>query len=83
MEAHTNPLSFKSVRQGAHRMGYEHAILDSTEKAVEHSLASTSHANVRAMNVFSQSSKTSCFTWLAMLVMLLAFIMVVFLIRIT
>ncbi|KAL2944079.1 Short transient receptor potential channel 6 [Bienertia sinuspersici] len=35
------------------------------------------------MNVFSQSSKTSCFTWLAMLVMLLAFIMVVFLIRIT
>ncbi|KMT13003.1 hypothetical protein BVRB_4g087180 [Beta vulgaris subsp. vulgaris] len=58
-------------------------ILDSTEKAVEHSLASTSHANVRAMNVFSQSSKTSCFTWLLMFSMLLIFMMVVFLVRIT
>ncbi|XP_021758521.1 uncharacterized protein LOC110723473 [Chenopodium quinoa] len=58
-------------------------ILDSTEKAVEHSLASTSHANVRAMSVFSQSSKTSCFTWLIMLFMLMIFMMVVFLICIT
>ncbi|XP_021725258.1 uncharacterized protein LOC110693207 isoform X1 [Chenopodium quinoa] len=58
-------------------------ILDSTEKAVEHSLASTSHANVRAMSVFSQSSKTSCLTWLIMFIMLMVFMMVVFLIRIT
>jgi len=58
-------------------------ILDSTEQAIEHSLASTSHVNVRATNVFSQSSKTSCFTWLAMFVMLMVFMMVVLLIRIT
>ncbi|XP_074320521.1 uncharacterized protein LOC141657254 isoform X2 [Silene latifolia] len=58
-------------------------ILDSTEQAIEHSLASTSHVNVRATNVFSQSSKTSCFTWLAMLVMVMVFMMVVLLIRIT
>ncbi|XP_021852388.1 uncharacterized protein [Spinacia oleracea] len=58
-------------------------VLDSTETAVEHSLASTSHANVRAMHIFSQSSKTSCFTWLLMFVMLMVFMMVVFLVRIT
>ncbi|XP_057539437.1 uncharacterized protein LOC130817630 [Amaranthus tricolor] len=58
-------------------------ILDSTEKAVEHSLASTNHANVRATNVFSRSSKTSCFTWLLMFVMLMVFMMVIFIIRIT
>ncbi|KAH9619307.1 hypothetical protein KSS87_022098 [Heliosperma pusillum] len=58
-------------------------ILDSTEQAIEHSLASTSHVNVRATNVFSQSSKTSCFTWLAMLAMVMVFMMVVLLIRIT
>ncbi|RYR79189.1 hypothetical protein Ahy_A01g004030 isoform B [Arachis hypogaea] len=39
-------------------------ILDSTEKAIEHSLASTGRANVRATAIFSESSKTSCFTWL-------------------
>ncbi|KAK9688999.1 hypothetical protein RND81_09G027100 [Saponaria officinalis] len=58
-------------------------VLDSTEQAIEHSLATTSHVNVRASNVFSQSSKTSCFTWLAMFVMLMVFMMVVLLIRIT
>lgn len=58
-------------------------ILDSTEKAVEHSLASTRHANVRAMKVFSETSKTTCFTWLLIFVMTCIFIMVVMLIRIT
>uniref|UniRef100_A0A7C9D622 Vesicle transport protein USE1 n=1 Tax=Opuntia streptacantha TaxID=393608 RepID=A0A7C9D622_OPUST len=58
-------------------------ILDSTEKAVEHSLASTGHANVRAVQVFSESSKTSCFTWLLMFVMTCVFMMVVLLIRVT
>ncbi|XP_073139297.1 uncharacterized protein [Henckelia pumila] len=58
-------------------------ILDSTEKAVEHSLASTGHANTRAMGVYSQSMKTSCFTWLLMFAMTCIFIMVVLLIRIT
>ncbi|XP_073119283.1 uncharacterized protein [Henckelia pumila] len=58
-------------------------ILDSTEKAVEHSLASTGHANTRAMEVYSQSVKTSCFTWLLMFAMTCIFIMVVLLIRIT
>lgn len=58
-------------------------ILDSTEKAVEQSLASTGHANVRAGKVFSESSKTSCFTWLLMFVMTCVFMMVVLLIRVT
>ncbi|KAG9155819.1 hypothetical protein Leryth_004070 [Lithospermum erythrorhizon] len=58
-------------------------ILDSTEKAVEHSLASTGHANTRAMNVYSQSFKTSCFTWLLMFMMTCIFVMVVLLIRVT
>ncbi|GLT96442.1 hypothetical protein SLE2022_140640 [Rubroshorea leprosula] len=58
-------------------------ILDSTEKAVEHSLASTGHANVRAMKIYSETSKTTCFTWLLMFAMTCIFIMVVLLIRVT
>ncbi|KAI5680117.1 hypothetical protein M9H77_01344 [Catharanthus roseus] len=58
-------------------------LLDSTEKAIEHSLASTGHANIRAMEVYSQSSKTSCFTWLLMFAMTCVFMMVVLLIRVT
>ncbi|KAJ7955866.1 Vesicle transport protein USE1 [Quillaja saponaria] len=58
-------------------------ILDSTERAVEHSLASTGRANVRAMKIYSESSKTSCFTWLLIFVMICIFIMVVLLIRVT
>ncbi|RAL45618.1 hypothetical protein DM860_009482 [Cuscuta australis] len=58
-------------------------ILDSTEKAVEHSLASTGSANTRAMKVYSQSFKTACFTWLMIFVMTCIFVMVVLLIRIT
>ncbi|KAG8370772.1 hypothetical protein BUALT_Bualt13G0018300 [Buddleja alternifolia] len=58
-------------------------ILDSTEKAVEHSLASTGHANTRAVEVYSQSLKTSCFTWLLIFAMMCIFIMVVLLIRVT
>ncbi|KAK7827360.1 uncharacterized protein LOC112037200 isoform X1 [Quercus suber] len=58
-------------------------ILDSTEQAVEHSLASTGHANVRATKIYSESSKTSCFTWLAIFAMTCIFIMVVLLIRVT
>ncbi|PQM41946.1 growth-regulating factor 9 isoform X1 [Prunus yedoensis var. nudiflora] len=42
-------------------------ILDSTEKAVESSLASTGHANTRATNIYSKTSKTTCFTWLVKL----------------
>ncbi|CAL5328028.1 unnamed protein product [Camellia sinensis] len=58
-------------------------ILDSTEQAVEQSLASTSHANVRAMDIYSKSFKTTCFTWLLIFVMTCIFIMVVLLIRVT
>ncbi|KAL0459431.1 UNVERIFIED_CONTAM: hypothetical protein Slati_0570300 [Sesamum latifolium] len=58
-------------------------ILDSTEQAVEHSLASTGHANSRAMEVYSQSLKTSCFTWLLIFFMTCVFVMVVMLIRVT
>ncbi|GAY58064.1 hypothetical protein CUMW_184230 [Citrus unshiu] len=58
-------------------------VLDSTEKAIEQSLASTGHTNMRAMKIYSESSKTTCFTWLLMLVMTCIFIMVVLLIRVT
>ncbi|KAK9067563.1 hypothetical protein SSX86_011674 [Deinandra increscens subsp. villosa] len=58
-------------------------ILDSTEKAVEHSLASTGRANTQAMTIYSQGFKTSCFTWLVMFVMTCIFVMVVLLIKTT
>ncbi|XVE57347.1 hypothetical protein DITRI_Ditri04bG0083900 [Diplodiscus trichospermus] len=58
-------------------------LLDSTEKAVEHSLASTGHANVRAMKIYSETSKTTCFQWLLIFAMTCIFIMVVLLIRVT
>lgn len=58
-------------------------ILDSTERAVEHSLASTGGVNARADGIYSSSSKTSCFTFLVMFMMFCIFIMVVLLIRVT
>ncbi|XP_059670161.1 uncharacterized protein LOC132315776 [Cornus florida] len=58
-------------------------ILDSTEKAVEHSLARTGHASTRAMDIYSKTSKTTCFTWLILFAMTCIFIMVVLLIRVT
>ncbi|KAK4270532.1 hypothetical protein QN277_023557 [Acacia crassicarpa] len=58
-------------------------ILDSTEKAIEHSLASTGRANTRATGIYSESSKTSCLTWLLIFVMTCVFVMVVLLIRVT
>ncbi|KAK1317906.1 hypothetical protein QJS10_CPA05g02389 [Acorus calamus] len=58
-------------------------LLDSTERAVEHSLASTGHANTRAMEIYSNSFKTTCFTWLIIFFMACIFIMVVLLIRVT
>lgn len=58
-------------------------LLDSTEKAVEHSLASTGHANSRAMEIYSRSFKTTCFTWLLIFAMTCIFVMVVLLIRVT
>ncbi|PSR94851.1 Vesicle transport protein [Actinidia chinensis var. chinensis] len=58
-------------------------ILDSTEQAVEHSLASTGRANTRAMDISSKSFKTTCFTWLVMFLMTCIFVMVVLLIRVT
>lgn len=58
-------------------------ILDSTEKAVEDSLASTGKVNSRAMKIYSEGSKTTCFTFLVMFVMIFIFIMVVLLIRVT
>ncbi|KAH9302249.1 hypothetical protein KI387_013832, partial [Taxus chinensis] len=44
-------------------------ILDSTERAVEHSLASTGRATEQAGEIYSKSFKTSCFTWLMIFVM--------------
>ncbi|KAL1218578.1 hypothetical protein V5N11_012572 [Cardamine amara subsp. amara] len=58
-------------------------ILDSTEEAIEQSLASTGHATTRATKIYSQSSKTSCFQWLLIFAMTCVFIMVVLLIRVT
>nr|CAB3452986.1 unnamed protein product [Digitaria exilis] len=58
-------------------------ILDTTERAVGHSLAGTGHANVHAAVVYSLTSKTTCFQWLLLFVMTCMFVMVVLLIRIT
>ncbi|MCL7042858.1 hypothetical protein MKW94_009700 [Papaver nudicaule] len=58
-------------------------VLESTERAVEHSLASTGNVNARAMEIYSQTFKTTCFTWLLIFVMTCVFIMVVLLIRVT
>jgi len=58
-------------------------ILDSVERAVEHSLASTGRATSRAAEVYSLTSKTTCFQWLLLFVMTCMFVMVVLLIRIT
>ncbi|KAI7727534.1 hypothetical protein M8C21_003838 [Ambrosia artemisiifolia] len=58
-------------------------ILDSTEKAVEHSLATTGRVNTRATAMYSESFKTSCFTWLVMFAMTCIFVMVVLLIKVT
>ncbi|XP_030526615.1 uncharacterized protein LOC115738193 isoform X2 [Rhodamnia argentea] len=58
-------------------------ILDSTENAIEHSLASTNRVNVRATEIYSKGSKTTCFTWLLIFAMTCIFIMVVLLIRVT
>ncbi|KAJ1255088.1 hypothetical protein BS78_K292000 [Paspalum vaginatum] len=58
-------------------------ILDSTERAVEHSLASTGRATSRAAEVYSLTSKTTCFQWLLILLMTCMFVMVVLLIRVT
>jgi SNARE protein 1 len=58
-------------------------ILDSTERAVEHSLASTGRATSQAVEVYSLTSKTTCFQWLLLFVMTCMFVMVVLLIRIT
>ena len=58
-------------------------ILDLTERAVEHSLASTGHADVRAMKIYFETSKTTCFQWVLIFVMTCIFIMVVLVIRVT
>ncbi|KVH94266.1 Vesicle transport protein, Use1 [Cynara cardunculus var. scolymus] len=58
-------------------------ILDSTEKAVEHSLASTGRVNKQSTAIYNESFKTSCFTWLVMVVMMCIFVMVVLLIKAT
>ncbi|XP_062198991.1 uncharacterized protein LOC133901593 isoform X2 [Phragmites australis] len=58
-------------------------ILDSTERAVEHSLAGTGRANARAVEVYSLTSKTTCFQWFLLFIMACMFVMVVLLIRIT
>lgn len=67
----------------SHSIQNTEKILDSTEHAVEHSLARTSHASKRAMEINSESFKTTCLTWLIIFVMTSIFIMVVLLIRVT
>ncbi|KAI3866691.1 hypothetical protein MKW92_041853 [Papaver armeniacum] len=58
-------------------------VVDSTERAVEHSLASTGNANAQAMEIYSRTFNTTCFTWLLFFVMICVFIMVILLIRVT
>ncbi|RVW35993.1 hypothetical protein CK203_078303 [Vitis vinifera] len=77
----------KQLKQGSLLMSQSiknsEKILDSTEKAVEHSLASTGRVNTRAMEINSNGFKTTCFTWILIFVMTCIFIMVVLLIRVT
>jgi SNARE protein 1 len=58
-------------------------VLESTEDAVEASLASTNRANVRMGSLSSQSWKTSCLTWLILFVVFGMFMFMVVLIRVT
>ncbi|KAI3838819.1 hypothetical protein MKX03_002595 [Papaver bracteatum] len=58
-------------------------VLDSTERAVEHSLASTGNENSRAMEIYSRTFSTTCFTWLLFFVMICVFLIVIVLIRLT
>lgn len=58
-------------------------VLESTEDAVEASLASTNRANVRMGALSSQSWKTSCLTWLILFVVFGMFMFMVVLIRVT
>ncbi|KAH7295908.1 hypothetical protein KP509_27G070300 [Ceratopteris richardii] len=58
-------------------------VLDSTEQAVEHSLASTNQANKRAQTIYSQSFNTGCLTWVIIFIMSCMFLLMVFFIRIT
>ncbi|KAI5069080.1 hypothetical protein GOP47_0015381 [Adiantum capillus-veneris] len=58
-------------------------VLDSTEQAVEHSLAATNRANTRSQAVYSHSFKTGCLTWLIIFIIFCMFLLMVFFIRIT
>eukprot|EP00268_Persea_americana_P049056 TRINITY_DN5223_c0_g1_i1.p1 TRINITY_DN5223_c0_g1~~TRINITY_DN5223_c0_g1_i1.p1 ORF type:complete len:267 (-),score=66.45 TRINITY_DN5223_c0_g1_i1:247-1047(-) len=58
-------------------------ILDSTEGAIEQSLAGTGHVHVRAKDVYSGSVKTTCMTLFAIFSVTCIFVMVVLLIRLT
>lgn len=58
-------------------------ILDCTERAVEHSLASTSRSTAHASEVYSRHSRTGCVQWLLIIMMACMFVMVVLLIRVT
>lgn len=58
-------------------------VLESTEDAVEYSLASTNRANLRMGTLSSQSWKTSCLTWLVLFMVFGMFMFMVVLIRVT
>eukprot|EP00249_Psilotum_nudum_P011078 c22954_g1_i6 orf=265-1062(-) len=58
-------------------------VLDSTEHAMEYSLATTNQSNLRANEIYTQSFKTGCLTWLIIFAMCCVFLFMVFLIRIT
>ena len=58
-------------------------VLESTEDAVEYSLASTNRANVRMGTLSSQSWKTSCLTWFILFMVFGIFMFMVVLIRVT
>lgn len=58
-------------------------VLDSTEEAVEHSLSATNRANFRAGFIYKASWKTGCFTWLMLFLMILIFVFMVGVIRMT
>lgn len=66
-----------------HALRDTESVLDSTEEAVEYSLAATNKANERVGKLSTQSWKTSCLTWLLLFMVFGMFMFMVVLIRIT
>ncbi|KAL3699966.1 hypothetical protein R1sor_017988 [Riccia sorocarpa] len=66
----------KTLRDTAH-------YVDDTDAAIEYNLAATNRVNERASKIYNRNWKTSCYTWLILILMIFLFIFMVGLIRLT